>query len=117
MITTEKLLEITTKKQCDIWPMKLNRRIYDACCANLISRRDHIVSLIRTNYWVLLEQYISAFSRNIDPIKLFALIRQDATQPSIQLYNYLTELYAINDLLKTLDENVESRIEYCEHIY
>jgi len=116
-LTIERLIELMTKKDADIWPNKISRSAYLMCRERIIKCRDNVISLIRTNYWPQLEQHVVAIGRTINSSKLFMRIKTAGTLEDNQLYNYLIELYVLNNYLKTLDESVESRIEYCEHTY
>ncbi len=112
-LTDESVPEVTTRVSADIYNY---RRVF------LTSRRDHILQLLRVNYWTTVSAFNKLITAKPDPLKFLSKVNNIALSDNVQqrtsktICNYLIELHVILKHIVINEARAENYIEYVDII-
>lgn len=92
--------------------------VYDIKKRILTEKLNHILSVLKSNHAAQLTDFVESLPITVNPLRALVKFRKMSYSRSHDLlFHYLIELSVLLDTLQSIEENVESVIDYVEVDY
>ena len=117
METIDRLVLALTSPSCTS-SNNIPYEIYNIKKNILTEKLNHILSILRTNHQDQLSNFVSGLPMTVNPIRTLTKFRKISyDRVHDLLFRYLIELSVLLDTLQSIEENVESIVNYGELEY